>query len=133
MFRFSDVHSNGLWSTVTFPPMSARFSSYSVSAGESTPRNTPTSDGARPLTRRHAYIHVYSWSCPHIFGHAHTCLATSTDIPGSGLVQQVLPISYTISNKTALIQEFEAKMGTSEAFMCSGNKQVKIASFLGAF
>ena len=36
-----------------------------------------------------------------------------------------MTISYTIENRTTLVQEVEAKMGQSEAFMYSGNRQVR--------
>ncbi len=49
---------------------------------------------------------------------------TSTDIPASGQQSEVLPVSFTVHNKTGLIQEFEAKMGTTDAFMYSGNRLV---------
>ena len=48
----------------------------------------------------------------------------SIDIPACGQLMSVLPVSYTVHNKSALIQEFEAKMGASDAFMYSGNRIV---------
>ena len=50
---------------------------------------------------------------------------THTDIPASGELSEVLPVSYTVHNKTGLLQEFEAKMGATDAFMYSGNRQVR--------
>ena len=37
---------------------------------------------------------------------------------------EVLPVTYTFSNKSNLIQEFEVKVGASDAFMYSGNRIV---------
>jgi hypothetical protein len=35
-----------------------------------------------------------------------------------------MTISYTVQNRTSLVQEVEAKMGQSEAFMFAGNRLV---------
>ena len=51
----------------------------------------------------------------------------SPDIPANGQLHEVMPISYTVHNRTQLVQEVESKMGQSEAFMYSGNRQVPSA------
>ena len=53
-------------------------------------------------------------------------LSLFPDIPASGQLHEIMAISYTIHNRTTLVQEIEAKMGQSEAFMYSGNRQVII-------
>ena len=52
------------------------------------------------------------------------------DIPAGGQLHEIMAISYTIHNRTTLVQEVEAKMGQSEAFMYSGNRQVRTTVFL---
>ena len=51
--------------------------------------------------------------------HTHTHMS---DIPASGQLREVLPVSYTVHNKTDLIQEFEVKMGANDVFMYSGEQ-----------
>ena len=47
------------------------------------------------------------------------------DIPASGTLQEVLPVSYVIHNHTLLVQEFEVRIGTSDTFMYSGQRLVR--------
>lgn len=47
-----------------------------------------------------------------------------SDIPAYGQLMSALPVSYTVYNKSTFVQEFEAKMGASDAFMYSGNRIV---------
>ena len=49
------------------------------------------------------------------------------DIPASGQLHEIMTVSYTVQNRTTLVQEVEARMGQSEAFMYSGNRLVSIA------
>ena len=49
------------------------------------------------------------------------------DIPASGQLHEVMTISYTVHNRTTLVQELEAKMNQSDAFMYSGNRLVSNA------
>ena len=51
-------------------------------------------------------------------------LPPSPDLPAHGDLHEVLPVSYTIHNKSMLVEEFEAKMGASDAFMYSGRRLV---------
>jgi len=46
----------------------------------------------------------------------------SADIPASGTLQEVLPVTYVVHNHTILVQEFEVHIGTSDAFMYSGQR-----------
>jgi|SRR6218665_467379 len=46
------------------------------------------------------------------------------DMPANGCVQSVLPITYNIRNRTPYLQEMEASMESSEAFMFAGQRQV---------
>lgn len=47
-----------------------------------------------------------------------------TDIPANGQLHEIMAVSYTVHNRTSQVQEVESKMGQSEAFMYSGNRQV---------
>ena len=49
------------------------------------------------------------------------------DVPASGQLHEIMAVSYTVQNRTGLIQEVEARMGQSEAFMYSGNRLVSTA------
>ncbi|XP_070572055.1 trafficking protein particle complex subunit 11-like isoform X1 [Ptychodera flava] len=51
-------------------------------------------------------------------------LFIETNIPSHGRVRDSLPVEYTIYNRTPIVQEIEAGMEPSEAFMFSGHKQV---------
>ncbi|XP_077995405.1 trafficking protein particle complex subunit 11-like [Glandiceps talaboti] len=51
-------------------------------------------------------------------------LFIETSIPSHGRVRSPLPVEYTVYNKTPMVQEIEAGMEPSEAFMFSGHKQV---------
>nr|XP_002733772.1 PREDICTED: trafficking protein particle complex subunit 11-like [Saccoglossus kowalevskii] len=51
-------------------------------------------------------------------------LFIETKIPSHGRVRDSLHVTYTIYNKTQMVQEVEAGMEPSEAFMFSGHKQV---------
>ena len=46
------------------------------------------------------------------------------DVPPYGTVRTALPLSYTLFNKTATVQEIEAKVEQSEHFMFTGGKEV---------
>jgi hypothetical protein len=46
----------------------------------------------------------------------------STDLPASGQLHAPFPISYVVHNRTLLVQEVEARISTSEAFMYSGKR-----------
>ena len=46
----------------------------------------------------------------------------TADIPASGTLQEVLPVSYVIHNHTFLVQEVEVRIGTSDTFMYSGQR-----------
>ena len=59
----------------------------------------------------------------------HLVIVVIPDIPAYGQVMSVLPVSYSVHNKSALVQEFEAKMGASDAFMYSGNRIVSNTYF----
>ena len=48
------------------------------------------------------------------------------DIPASGQLHEIMTVSYTVQNRTSLVQEVEAKMGQSEAFMYAGNRVVSV-------
>ena len=48
----------------------------------------------------------------------------SLDIPANGTLHHPFPVSYIINNKTQLIQELEARISTSDAFMYSGKRHV---------
>lgn len=50
---------------------------------------------------------------------------THSDIPAYGQLMEMFSVAYTVQNKTALVQEFEAKIGPSDAFMYSGNRTVR--------
>ena len=47
------------------------------------------------------------------------------DVPASGTLQEVLPVSYVIHNHTFLVQEFEVRIGASDTFMYSGQRLVQ--------
>eukprot|EP00795_Rhopilema_esculentum_P015691 gene15691-6983_t len=46
-----------------------------------------------------------------------------TRIPSCGCVQEALPVTYKIYNRTDMVQEVEVEIEPSEAFMFSGNRQ----------
>ena len=48
----------------------------------------------------------------------------STDLPSCGSTQEVVPVSYTIYNRTNMVQEVEGEIEPSDDFMFSGNSQV---------
>ena len=48
----------------------------------------------------------------------------SAELPSCGCVQEVMPVSYTIHNRTNLVQEVEGAIEPSDYFMFSGNSQV---------
>ncbi|XP_074640815.1 trafficking protein particle complex subunit 11-like [Tubulanus polymorphus] len=54
----------------------------------------------------------------------HIPLFVEADFPSHGSVRESLPVTYTIHNKTAYVQEIEVIMDNSEGFMFSGHKQV---------
>ena len=47
------------------------------------------------------------------------------ELPSYGTVRTALPLSYTLFNKTATVQEIEAKIEQSEHFMFTGSKEVR--------
>ncbi|XP_028400587.1 trafficking protein particle complex subunit 11-like [Dendronephthya gigantea] len=51
-------------------------------------------------------------------------LSIHTDVPPYGTVRTALPLSYTLFNKTATVQEIEAKVEQSEHFMFTGSKEI---------
>ena len=51
-------------------------------------------------------------------------LSIHTELPSYGTVRTALSLSYTLFNKTATVQEIEAKIEQSEHFMFTGNKEV---------
>ena len=57
----------------------------------------------------------------------HLPLLVDLDLPAYGSVRQGMPVVYNIYNKTAYDQEMEVSMESSEAFMFSGQKQVRSA------
>ena len=46
------------------------------------------------------------------------------DLPSYGTVREALPLTYNLLNKTASVQEIEAKIEQSEHFMFTGSKEV---------
>ena len=71
------------------------------------------------------------WVSVYIYIHVHVCvyctlyLHPPLDIPASGTLHSLLPVSYTIHNRTQLVQEVEARISTSDAFMYSGKRHVR--------
>lgn len=106
--RSTSVPSQVLTSTVSFPPITAKYQTYTVSAGM--------------CLHNYITILVVKTTCTNLLLSLLYCVP---DIPAYGQLMSVLPVSYTIHNKSALIQEFEAKMGASDAFMYSGNRTVR--------
>ncbi|XP_072035114.1 trafficking protein particle complex subunit 11-like [Amphiura filiformis] len=51
-------------------------------------------------------------------------MSIDTNIPAFGLVRSPLPVTFTIHNRTGIVQTVEANVEPSEAFMFSGHKQV---------
>lgn len=95
--RCGDLPSRVLTSTVSFPPVTAKYQAYSISAG----------------------LHASRYCSSSYMTHD-----MCADIPAYGQLMSVLPVSYTVHNNSTLVQEFEAKMGASDAFMYSGNRTV---------
>lgn len=52
----------------------------------------------------------------------HLPFTVAATLPSHGYLHEVLPVSYTVHNKGMLVEEFEAKMGASDAFMFSGRR-----------
>ena len=53
-----------------------------------------------------------------------------TSIPAFGLVRSPLPVTFTIHNRTGIVQTVEANVEPSDAFMFSGHKQVRVLLLL---
>ena len=49
-------------------------------------------------------------------------------MPSCGCVQEALPVTYKIYNRTDMVQEVEVEIEPSEAFMFSGNRQVRFSA-----
>uniref|UniRef100_A0A8C4PYM1 Trafficking protein particle complex subunit 11 n=1 Tax=Eptatretus burgeri TaxID=7764 RepID=A0A8C4PYM1_EPTBU len=49
-----------------------------------------------------------------------------TEMPAFGRVREVLPVRFQLHNRTAFVQEVEATVTASDAFMFSGNKLVRL-------
>ena len=56
------------------------------------------------------------------------CLLFLLELPSYGTVRTALPLSYTLFNKTATVQEIEVKIEQSEHFMFTGSKEVRYFS-----
>lgn len=58
-------------------------------------------------------------------------LVPCIDVPASGQLHEIMTVSYMVQNRTSLVQEVEAKMGQSDAFMYAGNRLVSIMILSG--
>ena len=79
-----------------------------------------------PLHTEHAQnaIVIHSVVCNVLWG-VHMCVFSSPlGIPASGRLHDPMLISYTLHNRTLEVQELEARVSTSEAFMYSGKRLV---------
>jgi len=54
-----------------------------------------------------------------------TPIYIETNLPSCGSTQEVVPVSYTIYNRTNMVQEVEGEIEPSDDFMFSGNSQVQ--------
>ena len=52
------------------------------------------------------------------------CVCVCVELPASGQLHAPLPVSYVVANRTQLVQEVEARISTSDAFMYSGKRHV---------
>ena len=59
-------------------------------------------------------------------GSSPTLSLSPPDIPACGRLHDTFPVSYILHNRTQLVQELEARISTSEAFMYSGKKLVRM-------
>ncbi|XP_061421126.1 trafficking protein particle complex subunit 11 [Lethenteron reissneri] len=59
-------------------------------------------------------------------------LYVKTELPASGCVREMLPVQYTLHNRTDIVQEVELTVDASEAFMFSGNKQIRLRILPGS-
>ncbi|XP_065190026.1 trafficking protein particle complex subunit 11-like [Sycon ciliatum] len=50
----------------------------------------------------------------------------TADLPSHGEVRRCLPLSYTVRNQTALIQEVELEIESSDSFMYSGDRKIHL-------
>ena len=51
-------------------------------------------------------------------------ITVQVDLPAFGRVKTLLPLSYSVRNRTPYVQEVQISMESTDNFMFSGNKQV---------
>ena len=60
----------------------------------------------------------------------HIPITVHVSLPAFGRVKTLLPLCYTVQNRTPYVQEVQISMESTDSFMFSGNKQVKQLSSL---